>query len=68
MASKPSSSAESDGLPWHGDFAGNATDGILLLIGGLLPAGAAIYVQAAYSDASVAGSVGLTNALRFEWY
>ena len=36
MASKPSSSAESDGLPWHGDFAGNATDGILLLIGGLL--------------------------------
>ncbi len=39
-----------------------------LLIGGLLPAGAAIYVQAAYSDASVAGSVGLTNALRFEWY
>ena len=36
MASTPSSSAESDGLPWHGDFAGNATDGILLLIGGLL--------------------------------
>lgn len=36
MASKPSASAESDGLPWHGDFAGNATDGILLLIGGLL--------------------------------
>ena len=37
MASKPAASAESDyELPWHGDFAGNATDGILLLIGGLL--------------------------------
>jgi hypothetical protein len=37
-------------------------------IGGLLPAGAAIYLQAAYSDASLTGSVGLTNALRIEWY
>ena len=39
-----------------------------LAIGGLLPPGAAVYLQAVYSDATLPGQVGITNALRVEWY
>ena len=39
-----------------------------LSIGGLLPPGAAVYLQALYSDASQPGQVGITNALRVEWF
>ena len=37
MASKPAAAPAADEYTsWHGDFAGNATDGILLLLGTLL--------------------------------
>ncbi|HEB54097.1 MAG TPA: VCBS repeat-containing protein, partial [bacterium] len=39
-----------------------------LQIGGLLPAGWALYVQSVYTDVSLPGQVGITNALRVEWY
>ena len=38
-----------------------------LSIGGLLPPGWALYLQAVYVDASLPGQVGITNALRVEW-
>ncbi|MFN3243696.1 MAG: FG-GAP-like repeat-containing protein [Planctomycetota bacterium] len=41
---------------------------IPLNIGGLLPPGWAIYLQGLYTDASLPGQVGITNALRVEWY
>lgn len=39
-----------------------------LSVGGLLPPGAALYLQAAYSDPAQPGQVGITNALRVEWF
>ncbi|MCK5940666.1 MAG: VCBS repeat-containing protein, partial [Planctomycetes bacterium] len=39
-----------------------------LSIGGLLPPGWALYLQAVYTDASQPGQVGITNALRVEWF
>ena len=45
-----------------GEFVAN------LNIGVLLPPGAALYTQVVYSDASQPGQVGITNALRVEWY
>ena len=51
--------------PIFGNAAGDFV--VPLSIGGLLPPGWALYLQCAYSDASVAGGVGVTNALRVEW-
>ena len=45
----------------RGDFS------VPLSIGGLLPPGWALYLQSAYSDASLPGQVGVTNAIKVEW-
>ncbi|MFK7739149.1 MAG: FG-GAP-like repeat-containing protein [Planctomycetota bacterium] len=39
-----------------------------LTIGALLPPGWFLHLQAAYTDASLPGQTGITNALRVEWY
>jgi len=39
-----------------------------LSIGGFLPPGWALYVQAVYTDVSQPGNRGITNALRVEWF
>jgi hypothetical protein len=46
---------------------GNGGFAVPLAIGGLLPPGFALYVQAVYSDASLPGGAGVTNALRVDW-
>ncbi len=38
-----------------------------LFLGGILPAGWSLYVQTAYSDATLPGQVGVTNALQVTW-
>lgn len=49
-------------------FANGAGDFIVPLnIGGLLPPGWALYLQSAYSDGSLPGGVGVTNAIKVEW-
>jgi len=52
-----------------GPIFGNASGdfSVPLSIGGLLPPGWALYLQSAYSDASLPGQVGVTNALRVQW-
>ena len=39
-----------------------------LSIGGLLPPGASLYLQALYNAPAEPGQVGITNALRVEWF
>ena len=51
--------------PTFGNAAGEFI--VPLNIGGLLPPGWALYLQSAYSDASLPGGVGVTNALKIEW-
>ncbi|MCK5943939.1 MAG: hypothetical protein KAI24_18285, partial [Planctomycetes bacterium] len=52
-----------------GPFFANAsgTFAAPLSIGGLLPPGFALYLQAVYTDAGLPGGAGVTNALRVEW-
>ncbi len=51
--------------PMFGNAAGEFI--VPLNIGGLLPPGWALYLQSAYSDASLPGGVGVTNAIKIEW-
>ena len=39
-----------------------------LVVGGLLPPGAALYMQALYNSPALPGQAGITNGLRVEWY
>ncbi len=51
--------------PIFGDAFGDFV--VPLSIGGLLPPGWALYLQSAYSDATLPGQVGVTNAVKIEW-
>ena len=46
---------------------GSGEFSVPLSIGALLPPGWALYLQSAYSDISLPGQVGVTNAIRVEW-
>ena len=51
--------------PMFGNASGDFS--VPLSIGALLPPGWALYLQAAYSDISLPGQVGVTNAIRVQW-
>lgn len=51
--------------PIFGNASGDFT--VPLSIGGLLPPGWALYLQSAYSDLTLPGQTGVTNAIKVEW-
>ena len=49
-------------------FGGPTLTSAPLSVGGLLPPGASLYLQALYNAPAEPGQVGITNALRVEWF